>query len=361
MIDPSCTYGEWGVTFVKNGTKLGGAGASVSMIEYGRVLDAPSQATVEIITAGDDCCGQLAAVDHYNTDMLITCVNPLTEQHEVMWRGPVTKPEFFRGRMTVVAKDVLHWLEVRLLEQAFNFVTKDVSDIFVDLATYALTKDPNNTPVYEMVVTSSGTSESRVIDPLAGRMTWSVMQEMLDAGLDVTTFGSNILVGIPAFTTLDLRDTDVLGDVSIAKAGEDFTNRVVANASRDITGVYPPGPAAGSGGYPLVETKLDDTQLTDAAGALAAAKAKYDFSAGGARRVHADGGLQLLPGSKIDYKRLLAGQLFNFTATEACYSATETLRLGRLTTRVDDKGVTNTIELQPAGNLQGGGTLASSV
>lgn len=357
MTTPSCQLEDYGVAFVKNGVKLKTAGARLEKVRWSRVLDGVSTAEVVLKTPGEDCCGQLGAVDHWNTEMLIFATSQTTGKDEVLWRGPCQVPDYGRGEVIVTAVDVLGWLQVRILEKQFSFVNKDASDIFVELATYALTKDAKNIPDYSFLTLPSGTIESRDIDPASLRMTWNVVQEMLDAGLDVTTFGSKIVVGIPAFTTLELRDTDVKGDVRLIKDGKEFGNRIVGNASRDVVGIYPPGPPSGVNGYPLVEVVASDTQLVDQASAEAASKARYDFSANGIRRVRASGGLELLPTSGIDVKRLLAGQLFNFAATETCYAARETLRLGKLDVTVTAGRQTATIDLQPVGSVQGGNTL----
>jgi hypothetical protein len=355
--DASCQLGEYGVALIKNGTKLSTAGAVIQQIDWSRTLDAVSTASVNLITAGEDCCGQLGAVDHWNTDLVIFCNNPATNKDEVVWRGPVRKATFRRGSVLIEATDMLSWMQVRLLEQAFDFVSKDTVDIFEALLTYAMTKDPANIPAYTLLKYTSGVIESRKVDPEALRMTFNVVSEMLDAGLDITTYGSTIIAGTPAFGTLELKDTDVVGNVEVVKEGDDFANRVLANASRDIVGTFPPGAPSAVNGYPLVETLVSDTQLQDQASAQAAAQARYDFSSKGVRRVRAGGGLILLPSSKINAKTLIAGQLFNFQATETCYTARETMRLGRLGVTITKGQQTATIDLQPAGAFQGGATL----
>lgn len=344
--------GEYGIALVKNGVKLGTAGAKIKRIEYGRVLDGISTATIDLITAGAGCCGQLAAVDHWNTELVITAANPVNGRDDVLWRGPVRKPTFRRGSVTIEATDLLSWLQVRMLEADFNLGPVDTSDIFIELATYALEKggDP---PTYSFLRYDSGTVESRVVEAASLRMAWNVVTEMLEAGLDVTTFGSRIVVGVPDFTPRNLTDKDVLGNVEVVKDGDDYLNRAIGNASRDIVGIYPPGPPVGVNGYPLVEGVVVDSQLPDIESAEAAAKARYDFAAVGVRRVRAQGGLVLLPSSGIDPRTLVPGQLINFAATETCYSANETLRLGKLTVVVEKGRETATIDLQPIGGTSG--------
>lgn len=343
--------GDYGISLVKNGIKLGTAGAKLRRIEYGRVLDGISTATVDLITAGADCCGQLGAVDHWNTELVITAANPVNGRDDVLWRGPVRKPIFRRGSVTIEATDVLSWLQVRMLEQDFDLASQDVSDIFITLATYALEKggDP---PTYSFLRYDSGTVEARKVEAAALRMAWNVVTEMLEAGLDVTAFGSRIVVGVPNFTALNLTDNDVLGSVEVTKDGDAYLNRAIGNASRDIVGIWPAGPPAGQNGYPLVEGVVVDSQLPDIASAQAAAKARHDFAAAGVRRVRASGGLVLLPSSGIDPRSLVPGQLINFAATETCYAANETLRLGKLTVVVEKGRETATIDLQPVGGTE---------
>jgi len=350
MSSPTCMMGEYGISLVKNGIKLGTAGAKIRRIELGRVLDGISTATVDLITAGADCCGQLAAVDHWNTELVITATNPVNGRDDVLWRGPVRKPTFRRGSVTIEATDILSWLQVRMYEQDSNFVSMDTSDIFIALATYAFEKG-GAPPLYEFIRFDSGTIESRVAEASALRMTWNIVTEMLEAGLDVTAFGSRVIVGVPGLSPLNLTDSDVLGSVEVTKDGDDYLNRAIGNASRDIVGIYPPGPPAGQNGYPLVEGVVVDSQLPDIASAQAAAKARYDFAENGVRRVRATGGLVLLPSSGIDARTLVPGQLINFAATETCYSASETLRLGKLTIVVEKGRETATIDLQPVGGV----------
>lgn len=356
MSGPTCALGEYGVTLVKNGRTLSTAGAKLSRVEWGRVLDAPSKAEIDLVTAGPDCCGMLGAVDHWNTDLIISATNPDTLADDVVWRGPVRKATFRKGSVSIEGVDNLGWLQVRQLENDIDFDDQDVSDIFIGIWEDAVASV--DSPIHSIYRLPCGVVESRRIDGDDLRIAWNVVTEMLEAGLDVTTFGSQILVGIPTFTAIDLRDTDVIGDVEVVKDGEQFANRVTGNASKDIVGTWPEGPRAGSNGYPLVEAIVVDSQLEDEGSALAAAKARYDYSARGVRRVQAPGGLELKPTANIDVNTLLAGQLFNFAATETCYAAEETLRLGsfKVTATKGEKKVT--IDLQPVGGVQAGATLS---
>lgn len=354
MSSPTCRLGEYGVALVKRGEKLSTAGAKPTRIEYGRKMDDSARAEVRFVTAGDNCCGQLGSVNHWDTDLVVTAINTELGQDEVMFRGPVLTTTYGKGYATVEAYDVLKWLEHREIETDFNFPSQDVSDIFIALATYSYDKEPQAQfdPRYSIVRYDSGVSEARVVEAASNRMAWNVIQEMLQAGLDVTTVGSRIIVGVPNFATFNLTDKQVAGEVQVVKDGAQFANRVLANASRDIVGVYPPGVPVADANFPLVEAQIVDSQLPDTSSAIAAAKARYDFGGeNGVVRVKASGGLQLLPNSNINPRTLIAGQLIRFTATETCYKASEVLRVGSLNVVVEKGSEIATIDLQPIGGV----------
>lgn len=345
MSAQDCRLGAYQVTFSKGGRTLSSGLARLEQIAYSRVLDAPSSASVQLATTGEDCCGQLGVVDHWNTDMIVSV------DREVLWRGPVRKVTYRRDVVSVEAIDMLGWLQRRVVPEDLDFVTVDVSQIFEGIWNSAVVSaDP---PYASLELYTSGVAESRKIEAASNRFAWSIVQEMLDAGLDVTTFGSRIVVGLPAYRPFAMTDADVQGNIEVVKDGDEFANRAISMAARDIVGIYPAGPRAGSNGYPLVETVLSDSQLQDQQSAENAAKSRYEFSAMGVRRVRADGGLVLLPSAKLDFRRTLAGQFITFSATQTCYPATETMRLGRLDVLVEQGRETATIDLQPIGGLQG--------
>lgn len=346
---PSCSLDEYGVAFIKNGRRLATAKAKPTEVNWSRVLDDVSDASVTLKTAGEGCCGELSKVDHWNTEMLVFVRNKQNDEQQIVWRGPCMIPEYDRDQVVVTALDHLVWLQNRIIELDQTFTNEDVSDIFIAIATYAYTKDPTYTPPYEFMRYATGQTQDRQVSADQLRMTWSVAQELLSQGLDVTTYGKRILVGRPDFKPVRLRDTDVIGKPNVQKDGKSFTNRVVGNASRDIVGIYPPGPPGGQFGYPLIESVLSDTQIIDQPSADAAVKERYTFAAKGVRRVDSDGPLILRPTSSINPRTLLAGQLFNYSADETCYSATETLRLGKLSVKVTAGREVAQIDLQPVG------------
>jgi hypothetical protein len=344
-VSDACILGDYKVHLIKNGVALSSGRASLERVQYSRVLDLASTAEVGFATPGADCCGQLGAVDHWNTDLVIA------EGEDELWRGPVRKVSYRRGRVLVEAVDMLGWLAKRLIPVDLTFSNKDVTDIFADI--YDASVGYVDSPLYEIIRYQSGVTESRKIKASEYKVALSEVNEMLDAGLDVTTFGRYIIAGMPAFTPIALTDMDVQGDIEVVKDGDEFANGIVTDANSTIVSLYPPAPQIGTNGYPLVQARLYDPGLENQQSADNAAKARYDFSAKGIRRVRSNGGLILLPTAKIDQRRVLAGQLINFSATQTCYSAEETLRIGKITNTIEKGVETTTIDLQPIGSVAG--------
>lgn len=349
----SCTLDAYRVTILKNNKPLSLAGARLQSIAYSRVLDDVSVATVEYINTGPECCGQIGAADHFNCDLVIAVPNQSGQGFdEVVWRGPINKASYYKGRTIINACDVLKWAQKRVVSTDLNYVNTDVVDIGIGLWNNSVANA--DAPIYSIVRYASGVLESRKVEANSYRYAWNVIQEMLQTGLDVTTFGSQIIFGVPPFNVINLTDNDVQGDnVYVEKDGDAFADRVIVTASRDIVGIYPPGPRTGSNGYPLIEVVINDSQLQDQISADNAAKARYDFGRTGVRRVRAEGGLVLLPDAKLDVKRVIAGQLVTFSADETCYTAQETFRLGRLDVVVASGQEVATISLQPIGVAEG--------
>lgn len=351
--DHPCEEMGYDIQLVRGGQEIPrGQKSRLARLDYSRVLDAISTASVDIYTPCYESCGQLAIVDHWNTDLAITHGPSRT----VVWRGPVTKVRYRKSSVIVEAEDLLAWATKRIVPETID-IDGDVSEIAEALWQAAVASV--NEPYHKLIVNTSGVTEQRKVTADQRRKLWNVYQEMLTAGLDVTTFGSRVLLGMPQFTPITMDDSMVIGDVEVVKDGEDMANRIIGDASADIVGIYPDQPRSkgGTNNYPLLEEVLTDGGLQTQASVDNAAKARYDFSSRGIRRVQATGGLRLLPSSQIDPKKLIAGQLVNFTAKETCYTATETLRLGNLRIEAVGGEESATIDLQPLGSVPGAATV----
>lgn len=334
------------IELMKDGREVvRGQQSRLRTLSYGRVTSAVSTATVEIFVPSRECAGSLAVADYDNTTLTIT------EGTNEAWYGRVSAVEYSIDSVVIEAEDLLSWLNRRLLRTDLIYTTPEAIEL-IALEIYnqvVMSVDPPEVVLHTYL---SGIAEARQMLGSQNRYGWSIISEMLETGLDVTTFGRQILFGLPNFgKPINMTDQDVIGDVRVRKDGADAGNFVVVDAQNDTAATYPPVRER-TNGYPVVDVVISDGQITDATSAASAAKARYDWSARGVRRVKASGGLVLSPNSKIDARKLIAGQPINFTATQTCYTATETLRLGSVQTQVAAGVRQDTIDLQPLGSYQ---------
>lgn len=337
----ACENLDYEIHLFKQGRELKrGQQTRLRGLSYGRKLNDISTAEVEVFVPGKDCAGQLAAADHWNTTLVVT------NKGEEVWNGPCKKIRYRRDSVIIEASDNLVWANKRFLHKDLSYVATAIEDIALAIFNNSVMDiDPRDVilRVYE-----SGFKESRDMQASQNRLAWSILSEMLGNGLDVTTFGRQLLFGLPKFGLMELTDRDIVGDVEVVKDGDDMVNFVITDAQNSTMATFPVA-REGSNGYPLLEGIINDGQITDQQSALNAAEARYNWSKNGVRRVVAAGGLELAASTKIDPKTLICGQLINFTANECCYSATETMRLGSIDVTVAAGIEKAAIGLQPIG------------
>lgn len=341
-MDGFCEDLGYDVLIEKDGNVVArGQETRIRQIDYSRTLDGVSTASIDIHVPSKDCAGQLAAVDHWNTT--------ITVHHDgnELWHGPVLRPRSSIDSFRIEAIDLLGWMNKRVVRRDLKWTDYPIELIGRELFNHCVMEiDAPAATIHDF---TTNITQSREALASQNRKGWAVLGEMLDTGLDVTTFGRQVLFGMPLFDTIHIDNRDVSGNVFVERDGDDMATWVSMDAQNDILGTYPEQ-RAGSNGFPLLEEILTDGQLTDAASAKKAAQERYEWSQYGVTRVRAEGGLQITPMSKLDPKTLICGQLINFTASDFVYRATETLRLGQLNVSVTGQGESATIELQPLGS-----------
>lgn len=344
MADVYCEDHDYEILLEKDGQTISrGQKSRLRTVSYGRVLDGISTAEVDIKVPGADCLGQLGAVDHWNTTLTV-----LHRDTEV-WHGPVKQSRIALNGdyCRINAVDLLGWGDKRYPREDITYTDEDLSTIGRGVFEHCVMGvDAPDARIHEW---PSGIRASREMLVSQNRKCWAILSEMLDTGLDVTTFGRQVLFGLPLFEVKHITNRDIIGDVELVRDGDDMATWVAMDAQNKIMGSYP-DERRGQNGYPLLEEIMSDSQLTDEESALAAAKRRYEWSQNGVRRVRADGGLQITPTSKLDARTLICGQPINFTSEDMNVGPTETLRLGSVNVQVDSAGEAATIDLQPLGN-----------
>jgi len=333
----------YSVTFYDRGGQVIPSPDRIATLSWGRMLDGVSRARVTYAITSEDCCANLGFLEAVVHECAIR------RNDDLVWYGWLQQPEYSRGAVEIPCVDALWWLNKRLIHKDISWTNTDLSDIFNDIWQDAIV-DADNIRAFT-TITQCGTKETRAVKVQDNRFAWSVVQEMLDTGLDITVVGQNVYGGIPFNEApRQIKLSDMQGDPTVMKDGEQFATRVIVDASEEVQAQYPEGPGwAGSEYYPLVEEVVRDSQIQDVQSALNAAKARYEYTRTVPRVVNLRDGLTLSPSTTLTFNDLIPGRRVIVDTTGLCYNTKEEFRIGAVD--VDVAGGIETIRLglQPKG------------
>lgn len=327
--------------FDRGGNSMDGP-SNIQELTWSRILDDSSDATMQYIISDDSCCSILGDIEPYAHEVGVF------RNEKLVWYGWVLNVEYKRNEVNIDAFDALGWLKRRLVHTTMTWADVDLSDIFLDLWNDAMAPSPIRAQV---VTTSSGVRESRESKTNTNRATWASVKEMLDTGLDVTTFGQTVLAGIIHTTKpIEIFLPDVDGDVALTKLGSEYANRIIVDSSNTIRAIYPPNvePTANSY-YPLVEETIYDPQLQDQVSAENAAKSRYEYSRRVPRVIRTQDSLVLQPNFDININDLIPGIRVIVDTKGLCYETKQEFRLGMVNVTVSGGQEKVAVSLQPTG------------
>jgi len=314
---------------------------NISSIDWNRRLDNISTSKIEYVISEDSCCEQLGIIEPIAHQMGIFRNKTLS------WWGWVSNARYGRSSVTIEAFDALGWLKRRIIHNDLTWVSTDLTDIFIELWHDAMDPSP---VAAETVAYPSGVLQSREEYISANRITWNAVQEMLDTGLDLTVFGQKILVGIiPSNRPMEIKLSDISGDVDVTKYGNGYANKIYADANDYTVGIYPPGPPVGNSLYPLSEFVIKDGSIQDQVSADDAARSRYEYSRFVPRLVSTRDSIVLNPNFNIHVNDMIPGMKVVMDTTGLCYATKQELRLGELNVHVESGIERLSISLQPLG------------
>lgn len=313
----------------------------LASLNWGRKLDNISRAELKYVISADNCCEELGGLEPHAHSLGIF------RSGKMVWYGWVEDIDYGRNDVTIPAYDALQWLKQRVVHNDLSWVATDLMTIFKDIWEDAMAPDPINV---ELMLFLTGVQESRELKAADLSYSWAAVGEMLDTGLDVTVIGQKVLAGIiPTTKPMQLRLRDVQGDVSVVKKGSKYASRVIVDASASVQGIYPPGPPASNGLYPLVETIIRDAKIQDVVSADNAAKARYEYSRRVPRLISTKDSLVLQPNLDMQINDLIPGIRTVIDTEGLCYSTKQEFRLGEVNVTVAGGEEKIAVSMQPVG------------
>lgn len=202
---------------------------SITRIEWGRRLDAISEATVTIAkthhghTPGEPCGDPISWLEpgHHEVEIY--------RDDTLVWLGWVLVITENATQWTIRAVDMLAWLDTRERDQARSWTNEDITTIAFELIQAAFdTGDENLMPYVEQ--TPTGIVSDLDVDK-ASKTLWEILEnDISNQGLAVTCHLRSILLGPQADRDTQavarLTSDDFLADIEVENNGEVAATKV---------------------------------------------------------------------------------------------------------------------------------------
>lgn len=313
----------------------------LTSVEWSRVLDDTSTATVEIEPDGD-CCARLDEVRSWRHELAIW------RDGQPVWSGPIINVEWGVGRVEIVAGDVLAWLDRRVPHEDMTFGAADLTDIASWLIEDAFRPDDPGHRV--QVVAPSRVRGDRAYEIDLGQ-TGDHLRDLAETGLDYTAVGSTILL-LPEDhieSVGALTDADLPEGLVVVEDGAELTTRWVVHGKEDEDGEPVVGAAGGQHSYyGLLERSIEETSILD------------EFSAGAAARSRLRASLPvplwldsqevtISPDAAVDVPSLVPGWCLDVTSSQTCRGIAQRMKIAGITVSEDGEGESVQVQLAPSG------------
>lgn len=312
-----------------------------SQLQWDRRLDDVSEATVTI-PPGASCCGKLADVYPWRHELAIS------RDGDEVWTGPVQIIADCTSGIVLKAKDVLGWLERRVIHNDHDWTALPgvgavpaAEELIVD----GFEPDDPNVLKY---LTAIGTGVIGGRSYLANsKYVIDALKDLAKGSLDFTTIGRRIIL-MPSGHVLS-RTTLVTcehfaGDVCTAVDGDAAATRTV------VTGVGVTGVAGGVDPYfGLVELLVDDQRIGRQSTADDQAAGLLEGRNPPPTLVQPPQGSGLAPDTPVCLSDLVPGVTVPVSVNCTCRTALQDMRLSQLTVNVSDAGETIAPLLVPLG------------
>lgn len=340
---------------------------TTSALTFSRLLDDTGEAQV-VVNAGGDCCECLGEVRTWLHSM------ELYRNGKLVWGpGPVYNLLYRRNTVTVTARDVSAWLDVRVVHdqytkaQGTEFVQQPIDYIVRTILTDALSggpytpDDPCGLVRYLDIgsIPAVMDKEASVAEGYAG----DILRDLARNVLDYTVIGNRIIIrgqidwGVQARLT----DEDFQTELEVEERGAEAATKWYVNGN---------GIDGSCGGEPehiqylgLIEQVDAENQITDEAAIKAAACSRLQGSNPAPLYVNVPAGAKLSPSAPVTMDQLIPGALIDVSLREMCRAVTVRQRLTavHVTVTTGDESVGITLSPLGIGFGEAGGAVSRPI
>lgn len=326
-----CATHSYSITH-RNGGFVTASGV-LTRVEYQRVINDASTATVTIASSGPGCCAELGQIRSWAQNLNIYRTTESGDS-QFMWSGPIFNVDWSYDEVVVDATDLIGLLDRRVPHQSFTFTNTDLTEIARQLIDDGLLPDDPGHDV--TVIALAGVRGGRQYTENIGQ-TADHLRDLSNTGIDFTTVGNNVVILPDAFCDVvgRLSDEDLPEGLTVSEDGASLATRWIV-AGSEASGVV--GTAGGTDSYyGLLEIYSEDTSITDQESADDAATAKLATS--NAAPVFIDTqNVTLSPTANVDVGSLVPGWCVDITTDSTCRTITQRLKITGL--RIQEDGGT---------------------
>lgn len=312
------------------------ADLKVAACTWSRKKDEISKATVSV-PANADCCGVVSLLSTAYSELLFE-LHIYRDPDWLVWAGRLLEisedPSLSSETETVefTAEGLLGWSNHRVFAVPMpymgggpgtpNWVSTELTTIWVDWWNYLMSKDD---PDVGLISSPTGITGSRSVVLSEAAVGWTVLKDLIDAGVEVTEYGRVLLVGdlsqlVPRLGAVteewfsDPPETRVTSETQ--------ANRVYATGGAGVLGVFGgPEPTSGL----LLETGVSDTTATDVASANERAENEVELRAQAIAFVEGTNGIS--PDAPVSIQALIPGARASVSLTNRCVAISEDMEL----------------------------------
>lgn len=319
------------VAFTDNrGQQQQGPALEPSAVDWSRLLDDTSEATVTVPISGAECCGTVGSARSWCHDLAIWR-NGRMGSGELVWQGPVVHLTHAARESTIVARDVSAWLNRLPVNSLLDFTATgsgaaDLSDIAAAVIRDGFGFfDPG--VLQYLLISPSGVTGERRYEPLTS-YAGEHLAELGRTGIDWTVLGHRIIVGgeVPRARARlpQLGDDHFLGELTVVEDGLAAATRAIVigeGVAADVGGIGECGPLTRI----VKEEAIKDQASADyEAASIVAAGSPTPLI------VSVPDGAQLAPEAPVRIADLVPGAVAPVTSQRTCYTVNTDLRLIRL-------------------------------
>ncbi|MFD5788563.1 hypothetical protein ACFWH1_18315 [Streptomyces sp. NPDC127037] len=307
-------------------------------VQWARVLDDSSTASVLVQPEGGDCCAQFGRVRAWRHKLAIW------RDGRPCWEGPIVSPEWNAdGTILIQAADILAWLDRRVPHDTIRFTAEDLANIAAWLIKDGFAPDDPGHDVEIVAPTRIKGDREYTVD--VGQ-TGDHLRDLAETGLDFTAVGSRILL-LPedhSDRVGSLTDQDFPDGLVIVEDGAALATRWVVHGADGVKGE--------AGGvdpyYGLLEQVADESSILDESSATQAARSRLR-AATPAPVIIDSQETTLSPAAPVDVPSLVPGWCLDVTTTATCRNISQSLKIIGVKVSETASGEQVSVQLTPVG------------